>query len=78
MDWSLIQTAAILGLGAGVFLRLVTKEKQRREKHLQYRLEEQLRKIQEAKEQEEAAKAEKEKAEREQTENQEPVTVNPR
>lgn len=55
-------------LGAGVFIRLVAKEKHRREKYLQFRLEEQIRKINEEKELEkqkiEQAKADAEAAEK--------------
>lgn len=50
MDWSVIQSMVILTTGAGLYLRLVTKEKQRREKHLQLRLDEQLRQLREEKE----------------------------
>ena len=52
-------------VGAGIFVRLVAKEKYRRERHLQFRLDEQIRKINEEKELEKqkAEKARKEQAE---------------
>lgn len=50
MDWSWLQPALILFLGTGVFLRLVAKEKRRREKHLESRLDEQIHKLREEKE----------------------------
>ncbi|MEP0843987.1 MAG: hypothetical protein HRF43_14890 [Phycisphaerae bacterium] len=55
MDWSFLQPTLILLVGTGIFLRLLAKEKHRREKHLQYRLEEHVRKLRE--EQEKARKA---------------------
>lgn len=60
MEWSTFQTLLILFAGMGIFLRLVAKEKHRREKHLLFRLEEKIRKLRE--EQEAAEKAAKEKA----------------
>lgn len=46
----LIPPLLIALLGAGAFLRLVAKEKHRRERHLQFRLDEQIRIIEEEKE----------------------------
>ncbi len=50
MDGHILQTVVVLSLGVGIFLRLVAKEKHRRERHLQFRLEEQVRKIEARKE----------------------------
>lgn len=68
MDGSLITTGLILAAGCGLFLRLVAKEKHRREKHLQMRLEEKIQ------EQEERAKAQAAEAEG-QAEDGEPVAT---
>lgn len=47
MDSRTLWTLLILAVGAGIFLRLVGREKHRRERHLQFRLEEQVRKLKE-------------------------------
>ena len=60
MTGPILQTALIAVLGAGIFLRLVAKEKNRRERHLQFRLDEQVRKFEEERELE-RKKAEKAK-----------------
>jgi len=43
-DASILLVLAMIACGTGIFLRLVAKEKYRREKWLQIRFEEQLRK----------------------------------
>ena len=57
MDGTLILTGLIIATGCGLFLRLVAKETQRRERYLQLRLAEKL-KEQEAREKTEADTAE--------------------
>ena len=44
----IVPTLLTAAIGAGIFVRLVAKEKYRRERHLQFRLDEQVRKINEA------------------------------
>jgi hypothetical protein len=56
MDGRILWTVLILLLGAGAFLRLVAKEKHRRERYLQFQLEERLRKQKEAQDEEPPAK----------------------
>jgi hypothetical protein len=52
MDGQILSVLLVVAIGAGIFLRLVAKEKHRRERHLQFRLEEQLHNIEERKERE--------------------------
>lgn len=63
MDIGVLATVLILATGALAFLRLVAREKCRREKYLQFRLEEQLTRIEEERQQ--AEKAASERRERE-------------
>ena len=44
-ELNILLTLAVLMAGAGIFLRLVAKEKHRREKWLQFRLEEKIKKL---------------------------------
>jgi hypothetical protein len=44
-DYQTLLTALIAVSGAGLFLRIVAKEKRRREKWLQFRLEEKLKEL---------------------------------
>jgi hypothetical protein len=47
LDTPTLVTLLVLVSGSGAFLRMVAKEKRRRERHLQFRLEEQNRKSKE-------------------------------
>ncbi|HSW47384.1 MAG TPA: hypothetical protein VLM89_17610 [Phycisphaerae bacterium] len=49
-DLDVAFTLLAMALGSGVFLRLVGKEKHRREKWLQFRLEEEIKKLKNKKE----------------------------
>ncbi len=44
MDGHLLLTILVMMAGCGVFLRMVAREKRRREKHLLFRLEEEIEK----------------------------------
>ena len=45
MDTQLLLTVLVMLMGSGAFLRLVAKEKRRRERYLQIRLEEMLKEL---------------------------------
>lgn len=72
----IVSTLLTAAIGAGVFIRLVAKEKHRREQILQYRYEEHLRKIREEEELERKKAEEMEKAKKEQA-NQARITAKP-
>ncbi len=71
-DFQYLVTGLIVLAGAGLFVRIVAKEKHRREKHLQWRLLEQARKQEQA-----AARRAFEQGSGKQTQAEEPIAAVP-